>query len=53
MRFLLENLGAKLMAVFIDIYGNEARVLLEASKFGQKTKKALKTEKRGRKAVTA
>jgi site-specific DNA-methyltransferase (adenine-specific)/adenine-specific DNA-methyltransferase len=34
--FPLETLGAKLMAVFIDIYGNEARVVLNASEFGAK-----------------
>ncbi len=38
-RFPLESLGAKLMAVFIDIYGNEARVVLEAGEFGVKTGK--------------
>lgn len=43
--FPLESLGAKMMAVFIDIYGNEARVLLEASEFG------IKTGKKARKAV--
>lgn len=44
-RFPLESLGAKIMAVFIDIYGNEARILLEASEFG------IKTGKKARKAV--
>jgi site-specific DNA-methyltransferase (adenine-specific)/adenine-specific DNA-methyltransferase len=33
-RFPLESLGGKLMAVFIDIYGNEARVVLDAGEFG-------------------
>ena len=43
-RFLRESLGARLMAVFIDIYGNEARVVLDASEFGAKRgKKARKT----------
>jgi site-specific DNA-methyltransferase (adenine-specific)/adenine-specific DNA-methyltransferase len=44
-RFPLEPLGGKLMAVFIDIYGNEARVVLDASEFGAKT------DKKARKAV--
>lgn len=44
-RFPLETLGEGLMAVFIDIYGNEARVLLSAGEFGvkalrKKTRKA-------------
>jgi len=30
----LESLGANLMAVFIDIYGNEARQLIPCDKFG-------------------
>jgi hypothetical protein len=52
-RFPIENLGEKLMAVFIDIYGNEARVLIGASEFSIKGKKAGKGKKRGRKAVKA
>ncbi len=44
-RFPLESLGAKLMAVFIDIYGNEARVVLDADEFGVKAGK--KTDKKG------
>ena len=36
LRFPLENLGAKLMAVFIDIYGNEALVMIDAKEFGGK-----------------
>jgi hypothetical protein len=43
-RFPLEQLGEKLMAVFIDIYGNEARVLIEATQFGHTAKKAAKVE---------
>lgn len=50
-RFPLENLGGKLMAVFIDIYGNEARVLIDAADFVPKGKKSGKREKRGRMAV--
>ncbi len=43
-RFPPESLGERLMAVFIDIYGNEARVLLSAGDFGVKAlrKKARK-----------
>ena len=38
LRFPLKTLGKKLMAVFIDIYGNEARVLIEAEQFQKKAK---------------
>jgi site-specific DNA-methyltransferase (adenine-specific)/adenine-specific DNA-methyltransferase len=42
-RFPLEGLGGKLMAVFTDIYGNEARIVLDVSEFGAKAgKKARK-----------
>jgi site-specific DNA-methyltransferase (adenine-specific)/adenine-specific DNA-methyltransferase len=37
-RFPLENLGEKVMAAFIDIYGNEARVVIDAKGFGGKKK---------------
>lgn len=33
-RFPLESVGAQVMAVFVDIYGNEAREVIPASKFG-------------------
>ena len=33
-RFPLESVGKQLMAVFLDIYGNEAREVIPASKFG-------------------
>jgi DNA modification methylase len=33
-RFPLESLGKQLMAVFVDIYGNEAREVIPTSKFG-------------------
>jgi hypothetical protein len=52
-RFLPENLGDKLMAVFIDIYGNEARVIIDATEFGKKDDKAFKGKERVRKAVKA
>ncbi len=45
-RFPLENLGTKLMAVFIDIYGNEARVVIDAKEFGGKQTARKKKTKR-------
>jgi DNA methylase len=45
-RFPLENLGKKLMAVFIDIYGNEARVVIDAKEFGGKKTARKKKAKR-------
>jgi site-specific DNA-methyltransferase (adenine-specific)/adenine-specific DNA-methyltransferase len=33
-RFQTDQLGKKMMAVFLDIYGNEARVLIDAAEFG-------------------
>src|SRR5207245_4649709 len=44
-RFPFENLGQKVVAVFIDIYGNEARVVIEAKQFGR-TKARKKKAKR-------
>jgi len=35
-RFPLEAVGKQIMAVFVDIYGNEAREVIPASKFGIK-----------------
>jgi site-specific DNA-methyltransferase (adenine-specific)/adenine-specific DNA-methyltransferase len=35
-RFRTDQLGKKLMAVFLDIYGNEARVLIDAKEFGSR-----------------
>jgi hypothetical protein len=34
-RFQTDQLGKKLMAVFLDIYGNEARELIDAAEFGR------------------
>lgn len=34
-RFPIGRLGRKMMAVFLDIYGNEARVLIDAAEFGR------------------
>lgn len=38
-RFPVENLGKKMMAVFVDIYGNEARVLIDTKGFGKTQRK--------------
>lgn len=39
-RFPLESVGKQLMAVFVDIYGNEAREVIPAGKFGLEETKA-------------
>lgn len=33
--FCTDQLGKKMMAVFLDIYGNEARILIDAAEFGK------------------
>jgi hypothetical protein len=49
-RFPLESVGKLVMAVFVDIYGNEAREVIPASKFGVVGAKAVvKPTKRARK----
>lgn len=49
-RFPLESVGKQVMAVFVDIYGNEARELIPASKFSLKdAKTAAKPAKNARK----
>jgi site-specific DNA-methyltransferase (adenine-specific)/adenine-specific DNA-methyltransferase len=49
-RFPLELIGKQLMAVFVDIYGNEAREVIPASKFGLGgPKAAAKPAKKARK----
>ena len=45
-RFPLKNLGEKVMAAFIDIYGNEARVVIDAKEFGGKKTARKKKAKR-------
>lgn len=35
-RFPIDQLGEKMMAIFLDIYGNEARILLASSQFKTK-----------------
>ena len=34
LRFPLDAVGAQVMAVFVDIYGNEAREVIPGNKFG-------------------
>lgn len=49
-RFPLGSVGKQLMAVFVDIYGNEAREVIPASKFGLGDRKAAaKPAKKARK----
>jgi hypothetical protein len=48
-RFGTDHLGKKIMAVFLDIYGNEARVLIDASAFGKAKPKATQKKKSGKK----
>jgi site-specific DNA-methyltransferase (adenine-specific)/adenine-specific DNA-methyltransferase len=44
-RFLAEVLGKQIMAVFVDIYGNEARELIPATRFGAPTKRSANAAK--------
>jgi len=44
-RFPIENLGKKIMAVFIDIYGNEARVLMDVGEFRKPSSRRAVTKK--------
>jgi len=45
-RFRTDQLGKKVMAVFVDIYGNEARVLIDAAEFGERKAKGERKEKK-------
>ena len=45
-RFQTDQLGKKMMAVFIDIYGNEARVLINAAEFGKAVPKKKNRQKK-------
>lgn len=49
--FRPDMLGKKMMAVFLDIYGNEARILIAASDFAPARKKAVATKAAGRKSL--
>jgi site-specific DNA-methyltransferase (adenine-specific)/adenine-specific DNA-methyltransferase len=44
--FRRDQLGRKLMAVFLDIYGNEARILIDAAEFGKLVAKKSKGKKK-------
>jgi site-specific DNA-methyltransferase (adenine-specific)/adenine-specific DNA-methyltransferase len=49
-RFRTDQLGKKVMAVFLDIYGNEARVLIDSTVFGKgAAKQASKKNRRKKK----
>jgi hypothetical protein len=50
-RFPVESIGRQVMAVFVDIYGNEAREVLPANRFG--VGKAKTAEKLGKKTKKA
>ena len=52
-RFPLESVGKQVMAVFVDIYGNEARVVIPGSNFGVESKNAATkpTKKRAKKTT--
>lgn len=47
-RFPLESLGRGMMAVFVDIYGNEARELISVERFGAAKRKSGKGRKQKR-----
>ena len=49
--FPLESLGPKIMAVFIDIYGNEARQVIDKKLFGTKAIKEPRSRKASKKVV--
>lgn len=44
--FPVENLGKKVMAVFIDIYGNEAQIVIPSKEFAPRSSKATTTNKK-------
>ena len=46
-RFPVESVGRQVMAVFIDIYGNEAREVIPGAKLGYVAPAASKTKKKG------
>jgi site-specific DNA-methyltransferase (adenine-specific)/adenine-specific DNA-methyltransferase len=48
-RFPINRLGAKVMVVFVDIYGNEARDLIPAENFSLLSKPSQKTSSKPRK----
>jgi DNA modification methylase len=48
-RFLKNRIGKKMMAVFLDTYGNEARVLIDEAEFGKGVARDASKKKRGNK----
>lgn len=46
-RFPVESVGRQVMAVFVDIYGNEAREVIPGEKLGRAAAPAPKTKKKG------
>ena len=48
-RFPHESLGENAMAVFIDIHGNEARILIPREQFGLPASEAKTPGKKGKK----
>jgi hypothetical protein len=48
-RFPYEGLGEKIMVVFLDIHGNEAREVIPREAFGQPKPLASSTKKKGAK----
>jgi len=48
-RFLKDRISKRMMAVFLDIYGNEARVLIDAAEFGKGTGTDLSKKNRKKK----
>ena len=47
-RFRTDQLGKKMMVAFLDIYGNEARVLIDTAEFGKITKRRPAKKKSGK-----
>jgi site-specific DNA-methyltransferase (adenine-specific)/adenine-specific DNA-methyltransferase len=47
-RFRTDQLGKKMMVAFLDIYGNEARVLIDTAEFGKVTTKRAPKKKSGK-----
>jgi site-specific DNA-methyltransferase (adenine-specific)/adenine-specific DNA-methyltransferase len=46
-RFPVESVGRQVMAVFVDIYGNEAREVIPGEKLGRAAASAPKAKKKG------
>jgi hypothetical protein len=48
-RLPIESIGQQVMAVFVDVYGNEAREVIPGSKFGAEKTKAAEKSAKGKK----